>query len=644
MIVLTDITLQRGTQCLLQDTSLTINPGRHVGVTGRNGCGKSSLFGLLLGELQTDAGSVSVPPNWRVAHMAQEVSSSDRTALDYVLDGDVALRKVQRDIADADARGDNYRLAALYADLETIHGYDAEYRAEQLLHGLGFAQAQSRLPVNSFSGGWRIRLNLAQALISRSDLLLLDEPTNHLDLEATLWLEQWLKAYAGTLLIISHDRDFLDNVVDDIVHVENQKLNSYRGNYSAFEKMRVMRLSEQQATYEKQQRRIAEIEDFVRRFRAKASKAKQAQSRLKELERMEKISLAHVDSPFHFYFNDSDKMSSPLLVLRNANIGYGENTLLKQVNINLQPGSRIGLLGVNGAGKSTLIKALVGDLPLQAGERVAGEHLSVGYFAQHQLEALDIHASALLHIQRLSPNATEQSIRNFLGSFDFHGDKALESITPFSGGEKARLALAMVVWQRPNLLLLDEPTNHLDLEMREALAEALLSYGGALVVISHDRHLLRSSVDSYWRVHNGVVEDFDGTLEDYHQLLHKNEKNVGVAATEIVNTASANKPVSNTDVAIDKKAQRQQSAQLRQALVPLRKKVSQLEEKIAKQQQALQEIETALADTQLYEASQKSQLQSLLAEQVALKKYIAEDEVLWFNAQEQLEQMQSEQK
>ncbi len=636
MITLKNIVLLRGVQRLLDNASLTIHPGRHIGVIGRNGCGKSSLFQLLLGQLQLDAGDINQPGNWRIAHMAQEVSSSERTALDYVLDGDSELRAAQRAISAAEAAHDNDKLAHAYAGLEALHGYDAEYRAEQLLHGLGFVQSQVRLPVNSFSGGWRIRLNLAQALIARSDLLLLDEPTNHLDLDATLWLEDWLKVYPGTLLIISHDRDFLDNVVDEIVHIDNAQLNSYRGNYSAFEKMRAMRLAEQQADYEKQQRRIAEIENFVRRFRAQATKARQAQSRLKELERMEKISAAHVDSPFHFNFRDSEKTSSPLLVLREAAIGYGETALLQNVNVNLQPGSRIGLLGVNGAGKSTLVKALVGDLSLLRGERVTGEHLAIGYFAQHQLEALDIHASALLHIQRLSPDATEQVIRNFLGGFDFHGDKALEPIEPFSGGEKARLALAMVVWQRPNLLLLDEPTNHLDLEMREALTEALLGYSGALVVISHDRHLLRNTVDEFWRVHDGKVEAFDGTLDDYHQLMKSQPVAVANHSDSTQTSAALSAP------AVDRKAQRQQAAQIRQQLAPLKKQVEQLEKTIAGQQARLGEIEAGLADPALYDASQKTQLQHLLGEQGTLRKQLDDNENQWFLLQETLEHKERE--
>ena len=639
MIVLKNIVLLRGVQRLLDDANLTIHPGRHIGVIGRNGCGKSSLFQLLLGELQLDGGDMNKPASWRMAHMAQEVSSSNRTALEYVLDGDAELRAVQAAIALAEVQHDhnssdaknNDKLAHLYADLETLNGYDADYRAEQLLHGLGFTQSQCHVSVNSFSGGWRIRLNLAQALIARSDLLLLDEPTNHLDLDATLWLEDWLKVYPGTLLIISHDRDFLDNVVDEIVHIDNAKLDSYRGNYSAFETARAMRLAEQQATYEKQQRRVAEIEDFVRRFRAQATKARQAQSRLKELERMEQISLAHVDSPFHFTFRDSDKTSSPLLVLRHATIGYSaDKPILTKVEVNLQPGSRIGLLGVNGAGKSTLVKAMVGDLPLLSGDRVCGEHLSIGYFAQHQLEALDIRASALLHIQRLSPNATEQVIRNFLGGFDFHGEKALEPIAPFSGGEKARLALALVVWQKPNLLLLDEPTNHLDLEMREGLTEALLTYNGALVVISHDRHLLRNTVDEFWCVHDGRVEPFDGTLEDYHAFI-KNPANTSVP----VNTAG---PTIQADRNIDKKAQRQQAAQVRQQQGSIKKVIDRLEKSLLQTQNRLTEIEHALADTTLYEAQAKAQLQLLLEEQGKLRKQVDEIETDWFVAQEAMEQ------
>jgi ATP-binding cassette subfamily F protein 3 len=633
MITLTDVTLQRGPQRLLDNINLVIYPGHHVGLVGQNGCGKSSLFQLLLRELHVDGGTLSIPGSWRVAHMAQEVSASDRPAVEYVLDGDTKLREIQAVITAAEISGDNDALAHGYADLDTIDGFNAHYRAEQLLHGLGFTQDQVGDSVNSFSGGWRIRLNLAQALMSPSDLLLLDEPTNHLDMDAMLWLEQWLKAYKGTLVLISHDRDFLDNIVDDIIHIEHQKANSYRGNYSAFELQRAARLAEQQSMYEKQQRRVGEIEEFVRRFKAKASKAKQAQSRVKELERMEKIAPAHVDSPFRFSFREADKTSTPLINLSHANLGYGETEILHDVGISLPPGARIGLLGPNGAGKSTLVKSLVGDISILKGERVAGEHLRIGYFAQHQLEALDLNASAMLHLQRISPRATEQQIRTFLGGFNFHGDKALDIIAPFSGGEKARLALALVAWEKPNLLLLDEPTNHLDLEMRHALCEALQEYSGALVVISHDRHLLRNTVDEYWRVYGGEVVPFDGTLEDYYDWL---KKELQRAAKEDAKPAAAslNK--------VDKKTQRQESAQRRQQLSDTKNKLRKVETELSKAQQKLAAVETQLADESLYEAENKAKLQTLLQEQVDCKKQVSTVESVWLELNETLESLDQE--
>ena len=506
MISLTEIELRRGTKVLLNQAQLVIHPGQHIGIIGANGCGKSSLFKLLLGSLSPDAGDLFIPKDWRIAHMAQELASSDKSALEFVLDGDPELRQIERAIEQALAVEDNNRLAVEYEKMDAISGFDARYRAEQLLHGLGFHQTEVNQPVSSFSGGWRIRLNLAQALMRPSDLLLLDEPTNHLDLDATLWLEQWLKAYTGTLLIISHDRDFIDNVAERIVHIERQQTVTYKGNYSSFERVRAERLALQQASFEKQQKRRKDVEAFVARFRYKASKAKQAQSRIKELERMENIAPAHIDSPFYFNFSAPAKAHSALANLSQATLGYGAETVLSQVNIDLQPGSRLGLLGPNGAGKSTLITSLTGDLPLLSGDRVYGDSVKIGYFAQHQLEVLDLQASPLLHLQRISPTATDQEIRNFLGGFNFHNDKALDPIADFSGGEKARLALAIIVWQRPNLLLLDEPTNHLDLEMRHALTMALQTYEGALVVISHDRHLLRNTVDQFFLVAEGRVE------------------------------------------------------------------------------------------------------------------------------------------
>ena len=498
MITLSNIQLRRGQKVLLDDAELVVHPGQHIGIIGANGSGKSTLFKLLMGQVTPDAGDLFIPSNWLVAHMAQELANSENSALDFVLDGDPAIRAIERAIEQALADGDNDRLALEYEKMDAANGFDAHYRAEQLLHGLGFAQSEVNRPVNSFSGGWRIRLNLAQALMSPSDLMLLDEPTNHLDLDATLWLEQWLKSYAGTLLIISHDRDFIDNVVERIVHIDQQKANAYKGNYSMFERVRSERLALQQASFEKQQKRRKEVEDFITRFKAKASKAKQAQSRVKELGRMEEIAPAHIDSPFYFSFPTPKKAFSALVNISQADLGYDKKTILNQVNFDLHPGTRIGLLGPNGAGKSTLINSLTGDLGLLSGNRVYGENVKIGYFAQHQLEVLDLQASAFLHIQRISPKSTDQEIRNYLGSFDFHGDKALEPIKDFSGGEKARVALALIVWQKPNLLLLDEPTNHLDLEMRQALTMALQGYEGALVVISHDRHLLRNTVDQFY--------------------------------------------------------------------------------------------------------------------------------------------------
>ncbi|HEY9036793.1 MAG TPA: ATP-binding cassette domain-containing protein [Pseudomonadales bacterium] len=634
MITLQHLSLRRGTQLLLDDTSLNILPGRRIGVIGQNGTGKSSLFALIRGELHADGGELSVPGHWRVAHMAQEVASSDRLAIDYVLDGDAALRRAEAAIAAAEACNDNDALAHAWADYETEHGYTARSRAEQLLHGLGFSQSQVETPVSDFSGGWRIRLNLAQALMCPSELMLLDEPTNHLDLDAIIWLEQWLKSYPGTLLLISHDRDFLDAVADEMIHLEHNKANLYRGNYSAFEVQRAARLAEQQATFEQQQRRVGDIQNFVRRFRAKASKAKQAQSRLKELERMELIAPAHVDSPFYFEFRPAIKSSNPLLDLRDASVGYGEQAIVKKVNLCLRPGMRMGLLGPNGAGKSTLVKSLVGEIALLQGERVAGEHVKIGYFAQHQLDALDMDASALLHVQRISPRATEQEIRNFLGGFNFHGDKALEPIAPFSGGEKARLALALVVWNRPNLLLMDEPTNHLDLEMRHALTMALQGYEGALLVISHDRHLLRNTVDEFMLVANGAAEPFNGTLEEYHAWMKKRDD---VPSAPVVREA-ATPPAAK----VDRKEQRKQSAALRQQVSPLKATLEKLEKAIQGMEHEQRALEEKLADAGLYDDDNKARLQALLQQQADLKKRFDAAETEWGESVERLERLQAE--
>jgi ATP-binding cassette subfamily F protein 3 len=628
MITLQQISLQRGPKFLLTETDLAIFPGQKVGLIGANGCGKSSLFKLLLGQLSADTGRVSLPSDWRLAHMAQEVSDTDRTALDYVLDGDEALRELEAQIAAAG--DDGAKLAHLFGAMEQIDAYTAPARAAQLLSGLGFTGNELERPVSAFSGGWRIRLNLARALMCPSDLLLLDEPTNHLDLDATLWLEQWLQRYPGTLLVISHDRDFLDNVIERIVSIEASKLVGYTGNYSAYEHQRAERLSQQQAEFNKQQERIAHIEGYIRRFRAKATKAKQAQSRIKQLERMETIAPAHVDSPFSFTFTAAEKVSDPLIVLREMNIGYPERPILNGVEVNIAPATRIGLLGPNGAGKSSLIKTLAGTLAPLAGERVTGEHFKLGYFAQHQLEALDMSASPALHIQRLSPSAREQEVRNFLGSFDFVGDRAFEPIKHFSGGEKARLALAMIAWQKPNVLLLDEPTNHLDLEMRQALTMALQDFAGAVIVVSHDRHLLRNTVDEWLLVADGTVSEFDGELDDYHRWLLERKIRSNKAEGE-PETAAELKPTQ------DKKAQRQEAAAHREARKPLTNRIKKLEAELEKLQQQNARCEAELADTSLYEDEHKDRLQQLLQTQSDVAQKVEACEEQWLEAQTELE-------
>lgn len=639
MIILQDISLQRGPQRLLEQASATIQPQKRVAIIGSNGCGKSSLFKLLLKELSLDHGDIVIPQHWQIAHMAQEVAECHRTAVDYVLDGDKTLRQVEQAISDATNKEDHTALAQAYHELELIDGYTARNRAEKLLHGLGFKQQDLDKSVNDFSGGWRIRLNLAQALMCPSDLMLLDEPTNHLDIDATLWLEQWLKSYQGTLLFISHDRDFIDAVADQILHIEHHKITAYTGNYSSFETQRTERLALQQANYQKQQQRISEITQFVNRFKAKATKAKQAQSRIKELERMEKIAPAHVDSPFSFRFSEADKTSDPLLNLEKARLGYTNKAILEHVELTLRSDTRIGLLGPNGAGKSTLVKTLVNDLPLLDGKREDSEHLKIGYFAQHQLEYLDLDASALLHIQRLSPKVSEQIIRNFLGSFNFHGDKATDPIKPFSGGEKARLALALIVWEKPNLLILDEPTNHLDLDMRHALTLALQLYKGALIVISHDRHLLKNTVDQFYLIANQRLKAFDGDLNDYQQWLKENLQQ----ASRKADSSKTRSDVSNKNSAspkVDKKAQRQQEAANREKLKPLTKAIKKLERAIATDQKKLDAIEEKLTDQTLYEDANKKQLQDILQEQGQLRSKIEEWEEEWLNTQEQLEQYQ----
>ncbi|MGB0205329.1 MAG: ATP-binding cassette domain-containing protein [Neptuniibacter sp.] len=640
MIQFQKVSLQRGHNILLEQADLTLHSGWKVGLVGSNGAGKSSLFKLLLGELHCDSGDLDIPGGLRMSHMAQEVPASDRTALDYVLDGDTQLRRIEHQIQEAEASHNMERLGELHAELDSHNGYSAKSRAAQLLAGLGFSHSDIERSVKEFSGGWRIRLNLAQALMCPSDLLLLDEPTNHLDLDATIWLEQWLRLYPGMLILISHDRDFLDNVVSHITHIERKQLHLYKGGYSAFERQRAERLAQQQSAFEKQQQRITEIESFVRRFKAKATKAKQAQSRIKELERMEKIAPAHVDSPFSFRFKASDKMSSPLLTLYDAECGYGDTPILKNTSLSLTPGQRIGLLGPNGAGKSTLVKSLVGDLGLVNGDRHESENLRIGYFAQHQLEALDMNASPLLHIKRISPKASEQEIRDYLGSFGFIGDRSLEAVQNFSGGEKARVALAMIAWQKPNLLLMDEPTNHLDLEVRHALTLALQTFEGVLILVSHDRHLLRNTVDEFYLVAHGKVDPFKGDLDDYQGWLLEQKRQEQKAEADAYSEAKPEEK--RTISAAERKEQKRLAAEKRNKLRPIKKKLEQLESAMETFQTELEEVETELSCSSMYTDENKARLKELLEKQAQLKQKSAQTEDDWICCQEELEELEAE--
>lgn len=628
---------------MLENVSLTVQPGQRVAIVGANGAGKSSLFQLLLGQLAPEQGSVSVPGGCRIAHMAQEVAASSRTARDFVLDGDFELRRLERELAEAEARGDDHAIAHLHGELDIHEAWSAPRRAESLIRGLGFADSDADRPVSAFSGGWRIRLNLAQALMRPSDLLLLDEPTNHLDLDACLWLENWLRKYQGTLLFISHDRDFMDRVATHLVHFDNKKLVLYTGNYSAFEIQRSERLAQQQASFERQQVRIAEIQRFIDRFKAKATKAKQAQSRVKSLERMERIAPAHVDSPFSFEFPVADKVSNPLLSIRHGAAGHGDAIILRDISITLLPGSRIGLLGPNGAGKSTFMDALRGMGTLLSGERTCGENLAIGYFAQHQLESLDLDASPFLHLQRLAPRASEQKVRNFLGGFDFHGDEALSPIRSFSGGEKARVALAVIAWQKPNLLLLDEPTNHLDLEMRQALTMALQNFDGAIVVVSHDRHLLRNTVDEFWLVSDGVVKEYDGDLEDYERWLADRRKDdEEPPKRQVAGESAEDKSRTTTLSAEERKARKRQEAEIRKKISPWRKKQSTLESRMDQLHEKLSAVEEALSDASVYDDSNKARLKELLAEQARFRRELDDTEAEWMDVSETVESLEAE--
>ncbi len=659
MIRLQNLELARGTKSLFEQVDLSLNPGDKIGLIGSNGAGKSSLFAMLRGEIHPDQGSIDFPAKWQLAHVAQETPPLQRSAIEYAIDGDERLRALEKQLAEFehahhtdDSHDSGLAIAEIHAALADADAYTVRSRGEQLLTGLGFTQEQMDLPVASFSGGWRMRLNLAQALMCRSDLLLLDEPTNHLDLDAIIWLEDWLKRYQGTLIIISHDRDFLDGVVNVVVHIDDKKLKRYSGNYSAFERQRAAQMVLAQSAIEKQNRKRAHLQSFIDRFSAKATKAKQAQSRIKALERMEELAPLRAAAEFSFEFREPLSAPNPMLVMDEVDCGYhneetGENkTIVSKVKFSLQIGQRIGLLGINGAGKSTLIKTIVGDIPALAGTITTGKGLSIGYFAQHQVEMLRHDESPLWHLAHISPAAREQDLRNFLGSFNFPGTMVTSPIAPFSGGEKARLALAMIVWQRPNLLLLDEPTNHLDLETREALTEALAQFEGTLVVVSHDRHLLRATTDQFLIVADGRLMPFDGDLDDYKQWLYETKlAQASGNTTESKVATPANATISITPKAqvnaVDDKDRKRREAEERQRLSAIRKpieaRIKRLEEQMAKLNLKKDDFTRQLSEPSIYDDANKETLKNLVLDQAYVSKELEQLEMEWLEQQELLE-------
>ena len=628
LIQFKQLTLTRGLKVLVQGASMQLHPGHKVGLTGANGAGKSSLFAMLRGEVHPEQGDLEIPASWVVAHVAQETPALAMPAIEFVLDGDVELREIEAALVAAEANHQGELIAELHQRLTDIEGYSAKARAAELLNGLGFSQAALQQAVSTFSGGWRVRLNLARALMCRSDLLLLDEPTNHLDLDAVIWLEGWLQSYRGTLLLISHDRDFLDAIVNHIAHIEQQTLTLYRGGYSDFERQRAEKLALQQAMFEKQQRKVAHLQSYIDRFRVQATKARQAQSRIKALERMEMISAAHVDSQFSFEFRAPIAAPDPLLVLDDMSVGYQEKPLISNIELAIRPGERIGLLGKNGAGKTTLIKLLAHELAPLGGKRVEGKDINIGYFAQHQLEQLRPDESPLQHMMKLDPLTREQEHLNYLGGFDFKGDMARSPCANFSGGEKSRLALALLIWTRPNLLLLDEPTNHLDLEMRHALTLALQDFEGGVILVSHDRALLRATCDEFVLVADGKAAQFEGDLDDYSQWLNEQrlkEKQSNQAST-------IDKP--NKNDRAQNKAERQARIAERR---PLLKELEQIERNMAQWQADKKVCDEQLNDTALYMGADKSALQALLKTQAVLTQQLETAEERWLVLHEMLE-------
>ncbi|SAI42472.1 ABC transporter ATP-binding protein [Bordetella ansorpii] len=636
MIRASGLTLRRGTKVLLDGAEFVVHPGERVGIVGKNGAGKSSLFGLLTGTLDADAGTLDLPAGWRIASVKQEIAADTQPAREFVIDGDRHLRNLQAQ-REALSPEQGTQIAEVEAELAEAGAWDAASRAEQLLAGLGFAPDEWMRPVESFSGGWRMRLALASALMAPSDLLLLDEPTNHLDLDAMLWLEKWLGAYPGTVLLISHDTEFLDAVVRAVLHFDHAKLIRYRGGYEDFVTQRAERLRQANVAYERQNREAARLQSFIDRFKAKASKAKQAQSRVKALARMEARAPLHAEAGIDIRIPSPEHTPDPLLVLEHASAGYPEAPILRDVTLMVRAGSRIGVLGANGAGKSTLIKTLAEEIPVQAGERRASRGLAIGYFHQHQLDMLDLDSTPLQHLARMAPEVREQELRNYLGGFGFSGETVLSKVGPMSGGEKARLALSLIVWQKPNLLLLDEPSNHLDVETREALAAALAEFSGSMLLVSHDRHLLRTTVDSFWIVADGQVREFDGDLEDYRDWLASR------TAAERAEKAEAARAAGGAAAApvVDRKAQKRLEAEQRQRLSALRKpletRLAKVETDMEKSRQRIQVLDALIADPDFYSDARRAERQQVMAEHGELGKKVDELEEQWLDIQESLE-------
>ncbi|CUI50361.1 ATP-binding cassette domain-containing protein [Achromobacter xylosoxidans] len=640
MIRASGLTLRRGTKVLLDDAEFVVHPGERVGIVGKNGAGKSSLFALLTGALDLDAGNLALPAGWRIASVEQELHADDLPAREFVIDGDTPLRALQARRAElTDDQGT--QIAEVEAALVEAGAWSAASRAEQLLAGLGFKPAEWSQPVASFSGGWRMRLALARALMAPSELLLLDEPTNHLDLDAMLWLEKWLAAYPGTVMLISHDTEFLDAVAKSILHFDHAKLVRYRGGYGDFLTQRAERLRQTNIAYERQTREAARLQGFIDRFKAKASKAKQAQSRVKALARMQVLAPLHAEAGIDIRIPSPEQVPDPLLTLEHLSAGYtdaagNEVPILRDVTLMVRAGSRVGVLGANGAGKSTLIKTLAEELPVQAGERRASRGLAIGYFHQHQLDMLDVDSTPLAHLARLSPETREQELRNYLGGFGFSGDTVNSKVGPMSGGEKARLALSLIVWQKPNLLLLDEPSNHLDVETREALAAALAEFGGSMLLVSHDRHLLRTTVDSFWIVADGAVREFDGDLEDYRDWLAA--RNAGERAE------AARENAENGEAVVDRKAQRRAEAEQRQRLSALRKpleaKLAKVEAEMEKLRAKLQALDGVIADPDLYSDARRAERQKVMAEHGEHGKRMETLEEQWLELQGSLEEIE----